>query len=509
MPPKRPPLKRTNTKEARHLHTEISDALHEAVCGIRRENKNQLSTIATEALEHDFPTLGIKVSAFKDFMIENGGEVAFSHKAFVKQPLTTTDVCKTFVKPITEEKECSYVDYLKLAKPDTDIVGEATVFISHAWQYAFIDVVHALETYFVDQPDTFVWFDLFSNNQHATFDLSFYWWKNTFLNAIEKIGHVVMILSPWKNPLPLTRAWCLWEIFCAVDTDSKFEVAITPTEYTAFVDGITHNPDDFYLMLSNINVELSQAYSEQDKIRIFKCVKDACGFDALNKMVSKTMRSWALLSINKAIDNIYRFKDISHAFKKNNINEYHKAIDDFDIKKKRILWDRLQAKAILLLDMGNLKDSYNALMLCKKLLGSHVDGKRLGKLYNCLGNIFDEEGKYDNAIEMQEKALKIQIEYLGHDHLDVADTYNNLGVTYSNISNNTNITDTNRKAIDCYEKDLEITLKVLNNKKDPKVAITYGNLASIYCDDENYDKAMKILYYCKKYTKRSITRRTS
>ncbi len=111
------------------------------------------------------------------------------------------------------------------------------------WRLPFL----ALEHHFVaSQPDIYIWFDLFSNNQHKAPNLPFEWWRDTFLNAIGKIGRVVMVLSPWNNPIPFTRAWCLWEIYCAVSTESKFEVAITPdpdspdSEETSFPKNYTH-----------------------------------------------------------------------------------------------------------------------------------------------------------------------------------------------------------------------------------------------------------------------------
>lgn len=123
-------------------------------------------------------------------------------------PFTTTDVCNNFLKPCTEAKGQSYVEYLTEKKsPD---VGRATVFISNAWKYNFLDVVDALQHHFSREPDVYIWFDLFSNNQHKAPNLPFEWWSDTFKNAIGKLGRVVMVLSPWNNPIPFTRAWCLW-----------------------------------------------------------------------------------------------------------------------------------------------------------------------------------------------------------------------------------------------------------------------------------------------------------
>ena len=273
-----------------------------------------------------FPLNGVKLKVFLDFIEEMGGRQAFyktvddTKGSFLKQmkklclcysrhsqdvatlPFTTTDVCNNFLKPsCTEAKAQSYVEYLtEMSSPN---VGRATVFISHAWKYNFLDVVDALQHHFSSEPDVYIWFDLFSNNQHKAPNLPFEWWSDTFLNAIGKLGRVVMVLSPWNNPIPFTRAWCLWEIYCAVETKSRFEVAITPDQHDAFVEGITSDSSQFYKMLANINVENSESFNPADKNRIFNAVKIIDGgFSALNSMVIGKMRDWVLVAIDRSIE---------------------------------------------------------------------------------------------------------------------------------------------------------------------------------------------------------------
>jgi hypothetical protein len=93
-----------------------------------------------------------------------------SSESFEGLTVTTTDVCESIVKPLTAASQCSYCDVLgSTSKP-------AQVFISHAWKFKFLDVVDALLHHFRDSPDTIIWFDLFSNNQHKAMDLDFDWW---------------------------------------------------------------------------------------------------------------------------------------------------------------------------------------------------------------------------------------------------------------------------------------------------------------------------------------------
>ncbi len=59
------------------------------------------------------------------------------------------------------------------------------------------------------EPNILIWFDLFTNYQHTAIDLDFNYWTSNFREVIQTFGQTLMILSPWNNPIPLTRAWCL------------------------------------------------------------------------------------------------------------------------------------------------------------------------------------------------------------------------------------------------------------------------------------------------------------
>ena len=141
-----------------------------------------------------FPKDGVKLSYIKEFYDACGGKSKL-------EGLTTTQVNELFQMPMTATSKSSLCEYLK--KTNHPAVGLATVFISHAWLYKFLDVVDALEYHFRDNPDVIVWFDLFSNNQHRACELEFDWWHTTFKSAIQDFGHTVIVFAPWNNPIPL------------------------------------------------------------------------------------------------------------------------------------------------------------------------------------------------------------------------------------------------------------------------------------------------------------------
>ena len=95
--------------------------------------------------------------------------------------LTTLEVCKQFIIPRTAARQCSYCELLMLEGDQscntTPLVGKATVFLSHCWQSLFLSAVDPLlrRLRCADSPETFVYFDLFSNQQHSTYSLPFEW----------------------------------------------------------------------------------------------------------------------------------------------------------------------------------------------------------------------------------------------------------------------------------------------------------------------------------------------
>ena len=63
--------------------------------------------------------------------------------------LTTTDICNQYLKPATHEHEASYCEYLNASHGITNndveenkACRKASVFISHAWKYKFVEWMH-------------------------------------------------------------------------------------------------------------------------------------------------------------------------------------------------------------------------------------------------------------------------------------------------------------------------------------------------------------------------------
>ena len=141
---------------------------------------------------------------------------------------TTEDVDQLAKAHLTSERRCAYVEMLD---GNPEFVGEATVFISHAWKMRFdtlVDCVREADAAirvpghprYKPGATPYFWIDLLVSDQHSASSRPFTWFEIVFRETVERIGHTVVALE-WEDHKPLGRAWCLWEMFCATTGPAK------------------------------------------------------------------------------------------------------------------------------------------------------------------------------------------------------------------------------------------------------------------------------------------------
>ena len=250
-----------------------------------------------------FPKHGIRLSHLPNILEIFGGREGLIG-------LTTTEVSEKIVKPLTAESKLSVCEYLEKINHNA-YAPESTVFLSHAWKYQFLDVVDAIIEHFQDrsnreqirEDEIIIWFDIFSNNQHQAVLLDFTWWSTTFFSAIEQFHYTVVVLAPWQNPIPFTRVWCLFELFCTVKTKSKLEIALTKQEKGIFLQQMIQYPTKYAEeMLATIDCRNSDCFIPEDKVRIFAAIQETVGFEALNGLVIQRLQAWNLEFLQCAYD---------------------------------------------------------------------------------------------------------------------------------------------------------------------------------------------------------------
>ena len=113
----------------------------------------------------------------------------------------------------------------------------------------------------------------------------------------------------------------------------------------------------------------------------------------------------------------------------------------------------------------------------------------LAKCQNDASDDYDMLGKFQDALEVSEKALNTRLNVLGENHPDVAESYNNVGVEYGNLGDH-------QKAMEYLEKALNIRLSIFG-ENHPDVAESYNNVGLGFGYLGDYQKALE-------YTKKAL-----
>ena len=406
-----------------------------------------------------FPKEGIKLSSWDIFINECGGRSML-------EGLSTTDVNNQYQKPLTVHTKSSYCDYLKTR--DCGSVGEAQVFISHAWKYVFLDVVDTLQYHFRDNPDTIIWFDLYSNNQHAAPDLDFHWWSTTFKSAIEQFNHTVLILSPWNNPIPLTRAWCLFEIYCTAACKCRFEVAMSPSDQKAFIKAILMDAtESINVMLATVDTRKSESWNPADKTRIFDAVERTVGFDDINSLVFERLRDWVIDTVKDALQDCSNDED--RAYFKQSLGLLYINQGRYELAEPY-----LRESFTTFIEINGEKHSYTLFTM------------------NSLALLYDSMGIYDVALPLYTKCLALQEESLGEKHPNAIATMNNLALLYNTIGKYEVAL---LYIIPLFIKCVTLSKEVFG-EKHPNTIGYMSNLALLYDTTGRYNEALPIYLIC-------------
>eukprot|EP00042_Codosiga_hollandica_P038700 m.316414 g.316414 ORF g.316414 m.316414 type:complete len:647 (-) comp55462_c0_seq8:919-2859(-) len=428
---------------------------------------------------------------------------------------TTSDIKRSTILPHTSDRLCTYVDLYR-GQRDSEgrlLVGAPTVFVSHAWAYKIVDSLDAMIEYDEFHPNSYFWFDLFANNHHPSkaAKMTQDWLKTTFRDAISRIGTLILIVCPWDSPIPITRAWCLWEIMSAItQSNVKFRVRMPRSIINEFVAGFLSDPDRVMAALSSVQAEKADAKEPRDLEMIFEAIRSSCGFLEMNKRINDQLRTWYLQTA------VVAAKDITAAqasdgeqlaqvsacvgFILADFGEYEKALLHFNtclsIRQASAEADPVDI-ATLYNNIGlmhkRMDDLDQALEYLQKSLEIRLqifgeDHPETATSFNNIGQVYDSKEDFSKALENLTRALTIQVHVFGHDHADVATSYNNVGQVYDSIGNFD-------QALDHLNKCLAIRLKTIG-ENHPDTAVSYSNIGGVYSSRKQYDQALEYYHRC-------------
>ena len=234
----------------------------------------------------------------------------------------TCDVIALVVKPHTAAAHCAFIDLYNDARDasGTPYIGTATVYVSHAWNSLFLDLVAVLEAHKNDDDnnkDAYFWIDAFCLNQNDPVQHRDGWLTTSFRQTIARIGTVLVVMSPWHAPLPLSRAWCLWEIIAAIDLPGvNLILKQTTTDFDLLAEGVTADPMSVVNAVNSVNAATARASLPSDQDMIHHAIESTCGYEHVNHKVKEQLREWlitAMLHIDAQFQMQYGDKSVEAA----------------------------------------------------------------------------------------------------------------------------------------------------------------------------------------------------
>ena len=439
---------------------------------------------------------GLHISAIRWFLKQ--------HPEIVTEGMTTSQINRQIIKLETSGTNLPYVAKLS-SMTDSDgvpFVSSATAFVSHAWRYPFSKtVVDVMEQFASENQGTYFWFDLFTNDQNAVATKDFHWFSTTFRDSIRSIGQVLLVLSPWNDPLPLKRAWCLFEIFNSLtESEVKLTVKLPLTEVSGLASSIEKDENSLIQALSDIQAQKAEATSEDDKNMIFEVIqKSQGGFSHVNSQIKKALREWYVSNMRQLVkdhpSNIdlmisiaMTTRDLGFLDESLEINqsclELVKTVGN-DKERKNYEASVYHNMANIYMDKNqlDLAIQYYKLSLERTIELNGEDHPDVAASYSSIGLIYFNKGDYASALSNFKKALDISIRHFGKMHADVSGIYNNMALVYRETGEPNN-------ALEYFNKALDIDLKLIG-EKHPTVAARYNNIANVYKDMQELDTSLE------------------
>lgn len=221
---------------------------------------------------------------------------------------TIQQVVDNFIK--AKVKNEAYIEYVRKTMPEA--VKPATHFISYSRSYRFRWFVSVLAEFFsVDKrSNVVVWIDFLVINQDNQTKKDPEWLSEVFTKAIKTIGHTVFIADHWNQPHALSRAWCIWELFCSVKENVPLDFVLSKASkrhFFKFVSNVQRElRNDTYEDVTNrINQQISSALTidvqncsatfKEDKENILEAIRVSnISEERLNRALEQSL-SWSLL----------------------------------------------------------------------------------------------------------------------------------------------------------------------------------------------------------------------
>jgi tetratricopeptide (TPR) repeat protein len=427
--------------------------------------------------------------------------------------------------PRDEEMGAAFVDCIQ----GEDNVGVANIMISYTWGDTVEDIIDGLEQFVLrkklNPKRAYVWICCLCNNQHRVVDrrknneeVPFEEFKDIFESQVRDVDYIVALMSPWQNPLYLTRVWCIFEMHTAHKNNCDISIEMPSREREKLKSTVLKNPkayDKLFDALGKTKIEHAEATVEADKVNILELVEAGGGTDSLNNDVNNLFRNWIFGSLNIFVSELdgqvkeenyggedpyyleNGYQNIGHIFRRS--GEYKSAIDCYksqnQLCKKEFGNTHIQTSNSynnLAMVHKELKEYDEAIKLYKQFIAINKkaygsDNVNVGTGYYNIGGVYIKKENWDTALEYYEQCRKIYENKYGKEHAQTALVYNNIGFVHREKGDY-------EKALTCFTNSLEIKKKTIENYEEhPNTAASYSNIGRVHQAKGDTEKALN--YY--------------
>lgn len=233
-------------------------------------------------------------------------------------------------------------------------------------------------------------------------------------------------MSPWSDPLPLQRAWCLFEMYSTMVTEAHMHVMIPGSQLVPFAEAIAADSQSVIGALATIDAARAKSFKPSDREMIFKVIEAEIGFDKLNHSVKAKLREWYL-------DSLLEIVEIFEKTEPNNsglFSTFGLAIQHFNLKKSI----ELQTKALQL-----------------RLAQFGENDTQTAASFTNLCTALRAAGDHARAREYATKSVQIFLAIHGERHHSTATAYMNLGTECLSTSEYANAVEYLSKAVSIFE----------------------------------------------------------
>lgn len=367
-------------------------------------------------------------------------------------------------------------------------MAKPTCFVSHAWRYRFTDVVSALAS-MPHSGSLYFWYDIMTVDQNFNgAPPPAEWWDRTFRQAVSDIGLTALVFSPWENAIPLSRSWCLWEIYATIDSSVPLIITLPPGEKERFEGTLRTNFEEIQSVVATVDTRQADAFNKADRERIANAIDRSVGFDRVNTIVRQGLnKSLSDVVITLAKSNSTDF-ELQHCAARLHIeqgnfmlaSEMALTLEELSSNSEEECWAQ-HTMGWVHIKLGQLQKAETHLLHAVKL-GRNVLAQDssfpvilddLAHAYGCQGNI-------DKAKEVYSEALTLSKKLLPPSHPQIGMILNNM----AQISHDS-------EAKDMYEEALRILMP--GPEDHPHLATTLYNLALLHQRLGEYDIAENLL----------------